>query len=357
MKVAIGPWRIGAKTAHYMLVLLTYRYNVKTFARRCGGYDFGHCDLHLIDRIQLRIQEIYNVLIWARHKNTMIFKGLDDFISVGIRPMTYDSRFVEKSDVPSANLSNDLKFIAQQMKIKYPITPVNSKVEKRIYNDFFVNNRPTNKTYEELAEIYREQADGVNVFYKTPELLKSYFKKWENNQEIKTAEAELDDGAKNLLRRFFFNTGDKIAEDITVVTNPRKPDSQIQQLKEAAPEVVRGAEFEDVVCEINADNVGSPHLMHVGHPQVPDQTEYVAFSDIPQQKKKSDDYRCAAFPLCSSTRSVCGGYQMTKCRFVGAMLVQSPSLVEQVKRDKRKMKNKRDNDKKANQRRRMNDEK
>ena len=52
MDTAIGTWHIGARTAHNLLVLLAFRYNVTTMINRCGAYNFGHYELNLVDRIQ-----------------------------------------------------------------------------------------------------------------------------------------------------------------------------------------------------------------------------------------------------------------------------------------------------------------
>ena len=102
MRVALGPWGIGARSAHYLLILLSYRYNVATNIRRRGHHDFGHKELYLVDRIQTRIRDIYNVVIYPRHQNLMEFKALD-MISVGIGPLSYDSDYVEKG-APEKNI-------------------------------------------------------------------------------------------------------------------------------------------------------------------------------------------------------------------------------------------------------------
>jgi hypothetical protein len=39
---AIGPWAVGACTAHSIMVLRTFLYNVSTGISRCGERNFGH---------------------------------------------------------------------------------------------------------------------------------------------------------------------------------------------------------------------------------------------------------------------------------------------------------------------------
>ena len=92
MKTAIGPWAVGACTGHMLLVLTCYRYNIKSLVRRCGAYNFGHCELHLIDRIQIRVKEIFNILVWPRHTNMTYFSGKETSFPLVLvqRVMTVD---------------------------------------------------------------------------------------------------------------------------------------------------------------------------------------------------------------------------------------------------------------------------
>ena len=103
MKTAIGPWGIGAATSHMIIVLLTYRYNIKTGVRRCGEHEFRHPWLDIIDRIQNRVQEIYNVIIYPRHKNLSAFVPIPDFTSVGIGPVCLSEHYVAPGK-PAQNL-------------------------------------------------------------------------------------------------------------------------------------------------------------------------------------------------------------------------------------------------------------
>ena len=63
MKSSIGAWNVGAEVGHYILVLLSYRYNISTSISRCGCINFGMPYMHIIDRLQIRVQQIYNILI------------------------------------------------------------------------------------------------------------------------------------------------------------------------------------------------------------------------------------------------------------------------------------------------------
>ena len=286
MKTAIGPWKIGVRTAHYLLVHLAYEYNVETAIRRCGAYDFGMCELDIIDNIQRHVQELYNVLIWPRHKNITIVGGKDDFISVGIGPLTYDERFVELSDVPAAHLKGDLRFIASQMKLKYPALPIDSVEEVKLFRDFIKNNKPTRANIERLCQVFKEKSDGKIIFPKTPYILNNYLTTWKKNNEIKAREKELGPDARCLMRCLFFVTkpnfeADKLTLDLPTGTGHTAVDADIDRLANTIDESDISEERIDFASIDEEPDESSPTLEQQPPPlfvppiQAPNQTSYI----------------------------------------------------------------------------------
>ncbi len=115
MRVAFGPWGVGPEVGHYLLLLVTYQYNVNTGIRRNKWHDFGMPFLHYIDRIQLRYIQIFGFDPFPNHTNQALFKPVEGFVAVGIGPLNYNEDFVENSDVPHPSLKGGLLFLAQQM--------------------------------------------------------------------------------------------------------------------------------------------------------------------------------------------------------------------------------------------------
>ena len=113
MMSCIGSWNVGVKVTHYVLVLLSCRCNVNSDVRRCGRTHFVHPYLHLVDRIQIRIQEIYNVLVWKKDFNVSSVKGFDDFISVGVGKLSYSSACVTGGIPDSRIITSDVLCIAK----------------------------------------------------------------------------------------------------------------------------------------------------------------------------------------------------------------------------------------------------
>ena len=65
----------GARLAHYLVVLLCFKYNVNSGIQRNAEQDFGHPYQYLIDQIQIAIQKIYNVLVYPQHFIVSLFKA------------------------------------------------------------------------------------------------------------------------------------------------------------------------------------------------------------------------------------------------------------------------------------------
>ena len=69
LRAALGPWGVGARSAHYIMLLVTFQYNLHTGIMRCGEHNFGHPWLQYVDRIQTRIMNIFGSDIYPRHVN------------------------------------------------------------------------------------------------------------------------------------------------------------------------------------------------------------------------------------------------------------------------------------------------
>ena len=50
------------------------------------------------------------------------------------------------------------------------------------------NNGPTDLTFRKMAKIFCKESNGTTIFPKLPSMLKTYYKRWEQNHKIKVAE-------------------------------------------------------------------------------------------------------------------------------------------------------------------------
>ena len=350
MHNAIGPWGIGARTAHMLLVLICYRYNINTDVTRCGGYNFGHCEYYLIDRIQNRVQELFNVLIWPKHKNVTNFKGKEGFISVGIGPLCYDEKYVTKGE-PAEVLSGDLRFIAKQQGLKYPLHHLGwSRKELKMYNDFMASvEKPTMRQMEKLSERYKEQSNGTSVLPKLPTMLQSYQKTWEKNTAIKVSRRSLHSNTTNLMRKLWGSKTDHAeVYNIPMTDYQTHDDAQVEtasQTSESATthtnaNIANDSEeqIEFAIGDSAEEGEGIGVQLFVPPAQAPFQTNYIASLEPINQRER----RCACYPLCKKMADECGGWNsVNNCIYWGVKLKNDPVLLASMKSQKRKMRNQR----------------
>jgi len=184
----VGPWSLGAKTGHHTFCNITFRYCVAAGVARNGERNFGHTHLYLVDRIQTRTQELFNVDIYPGHVNVLRFKALD-FISVGIGPLSYSTDFVTQGK-PHKNLKGDILFVAKQMKLEIPPLPIVSIEERQLFNTHMRDHPDATREsdWQRLATKYKLKADGKTIFPKLPQMLQKHYLTWKENQRVKELE-------------------------------------------------------------------------------------------------------------------------------------------------------------------------
>ena len=363
-KTAMGPWKIGAKTGHHMLVFLCYRFNINTGRTRNGGYNFGHYEHYYIDRIQNRVQEIYNVLIWPRHKNVLNFKTKKDFVSVGIGPLSFDEKFVQKSETPAKCLKGDLYFVAKQMRLLYPLRLMGTAEECKIYSEFFGKgqNKPTVESFTSLAVTYNRLSNGTTIFPKLPSMVKAYYKTWEKNQNIRCSEMAIGSESKSVLRNLFFTTSTaaSILPQPTEILEGYRAEEEVDHLNNCVTNEAR-AVGEDMDSNDDISNPTEPNEEQPQQPTVPH--NFVPPTSAPMQKSYVSNsnkrfQRCAAFPFCSGEAAECGGWaSMFDCKrrvnyfldkketpleenkTLGETLNENSQLVQQLNCEKKIIKN------------------
>ena len=91
------------------------------------------------------------------------------------------------------------------MGLKYPLLHVGSQKDIQIFREFMTEHPTASaKTFDTLARLFKEKSDGKDVFPKLPTMLKSYYKTWEKNADIRnTPEQSLDPSVQDLLSSSF----------------------------------------------------------------------------------------------------------------------------------------------------------
>jgi len=199
MQVALPPWGISPQTAHWLLVCLSYRYNVNAGIKRRGKHDFGHPWHYLIDRIQIRIQEIYNVVVFPSHENALQFDSIEDFVAVGIGPLSYSADYVTTGE-PHPSLKGDAQFMAKQMRVVYPPLPISHPIEKDMFNRYKEShpNDLTTKNADELAKLFKRKTNGTTIMPKLPSMITQYENIWKRSNEMKMAREEIKESFREI---------------------------------------------------------------------------------------------------------------------------------------------------------------
>jgi hypothetical protein len=311
MKVAFGPWGVGAQTGHFLLLLISYRYNVNTGIRRCNEHNFGHPWLYFQDRIQIRVQEVFNVNIYPRHTNLAQFKGVDGFVAVGIGPLNYDEDYVQLGE-PDERLGGDLLFLACRMKLVCPPVHICTKHEKHVFNEYLKTHpNPKDSNWKELARLFKSKTDCKTVFPKLPSMVKAYYNQWKESQTIVLLQ-------------------EKIKEPYTEVLN---------ELARPALGLSAGVRRQKNIARESRDSGARPldpmageHPLPVPPVVAPNQTRYVVTNN--HEKR---DRQCVYWPRCQKMASVCGGFKKGYCSEVGTDAVLTAEELERKRRRKKEM--------------------
>lgn len=305
MHVSVGPWGIGPRSGHYILLDLCYRYNVNAGIARCGDHDFGHPWLHFVDRIQDRVQNIWNLLIYPNHTNILAFKPTE-FVAVGIGPLSYDAKYVDTGE-PMAHFKGDLKFLAERMKLKCPPLPLSTKEEHVIYNNYLKSHpQPASKNWDELAQIFKGRVDGKTIFPKLPSMLKQHYDKWSKNQDIKMIGMQIRGGYNKILLKLS------------------------SERAEPAPFAFQ-APGGVSISQPTDDNDTRQPISFVPPIVAPYQTQ-----EITMPTKVNTGRACAWYPFCKENVSVCGGFQKTSCKIFGLHGNQKPPTNEELQTARKK---------------------
>lgn len=74
---------------------------------------------------------------FPKHVKVDFFQKVENFVSVGIGPLTYNAEYVELCDTPNEDLSENMKLTAKKKGVKEPPTNVSTRRENKICNDAF----------------------------------------------------------------------------------------------------------------------------------------------------------------------------------------------------------------------------
>ena len=82
----LGSW---FHLSHWILLILVYQHIINTNNWQCNDLDFKHCKLDIVDRMQIRIQQLRSKLAFKQHINLSLIEIDSVLSSVSIGPLYY----------------------------------------------------------------------------------------------------------------------------------------------------------------------------------------------------------------------------------------------------------------------------
>ena len=311
LAIAFGAWSIGAQTGHFLMVLVAYRYNVRTAIRRCNAHDFGHTHLHLIDRLDLLIQDIWGVRLYPRHTNVSLFEGVQDFVSVGITPLSCDDRFVKRGS-PDPRLRGQNRFMAEMQGVECSPFPVAKYEEHKMLNQFLQRHpKPSQAEIEQLCIEYLNRTNCTTILPKLPSHICTAIKKARDTHLIRKLQSEIKAPLYSLMAKL-------------AVPVERPFDGIIDREEDDIPEdvancggpIARNSSTNEIASG-NAAQMPLPR-QHVPPLAAPHQAAVVA------TRTGSGGNRCFYRPFCTARAAECGGIKSGSCNRVNNGLVKIP---------------------------------
>jgi len=197
-----GWYFIGIEAGHCILVLVSYRFNISTGIRRKNWHDFGMPYLHLVDRVQTRMIQLYDVDPFPRQMHQELTPAFKDIVCVCVGPLNYSDKYVTKGP-PDSKLKGNLLLLSTRMQLVCPPLHGAHKYEKNIFNDYLLKNpSPNMRSWQELASIFKEKVDCKNVFPKLPSMLRAYFNNWKMTLQLVAVEDSARPEVYSLLTKF-----------------------------------------------------------------------------------------------------------------------------------------------------------
>ena len=278
------------------MLLVCYKYNVSTGIRRLGEPDFGHFDLGLIDRIQMRLMDIFDINPFPNHINISALSA-HPFTAVGVRPLNFNDTFVKKGQ-PDKRLNGDLRFLALKQGVTMPPLGVTTPEEKNMYNDFFLSNpqKKSQSAFNSLAELYLKKANGTTIFPKLPTTLRRYYERSNLNQSIEVAQ------------KLFNGSYEDVLKQLASVTVPAPPAINANNRVDFSHSNDSGINNSKMLRETAIEKLPQP----VPLINTPLQTA-VMDSEVCQLY----DRACSWDPFCKSNARACMGFKRNSCIFYG----------------------------------------
>ena len=160
------------------------------------GYSkVGHTDTWLEDSLQLLVLDNHGALRHPNWSNTNDFiPTSEQFGTVCLHSHTLHTRVHEVggqiADHIQTKLTADQKYLCTQMgtrdkPLPVPFLPVYGPVEYAVFDRMMLVQSKGPTDFEKMALEWCDHVDGVKVFPKLPVYLRTWYNKWQHNQQVR----------------------------------------------------------------------------------------------------------------------------------------------------------------------------
>lgn len=294
----LGPYGVGVKTAHVLVILRCFRYNISVGISRGLEPDFGTDRHDMVDLTQHWIMKIFGILAWPNHRNLLDFDPPKDCALVGIVPLHHDDEDIQTCDEISPDLSKDYTFYCKSMNAYGPL-PCSTYEEFKIFSQEMYKIAAFNKTpslndWKRIARLYQAQSNYKVIFPKTVEMLKKQYARWKQLQHVKLFQNAVKDGASAVLRKLKAQR----------VQTPPTVDQSLPKTVGASKDIT------DLKSIVPPDSA----------PKQPTYEKLLTKKDRTKETKgassTSSDSACAWYPFCKYPQRVCRGKRKESCVFL-----------------------------------------
>ena len=196
----------GFELGDCLLAERRHRHNTRMARRRrCGYPKVGHYDTWLIDRLKLLTAKVMKKTIYESWTPSILYRDTPEtFVTVAIHSEELgeklDRHWNEKVNREKVKLTPDQKFYCSQTGVPLPFLPVDGAHEYSLFNKLLHDHKGALDSHA-IALLWIDHVDGISIFPKIPAHLRTYYKHWERNVRIKSAEKEMEP-ERQALERF-----------------------------------------------------------------------------------------------------------------------------------------------------------
>ena len=194
-----GTWNTGVELGDLLMAERRHRYNHKVSERRRLGFPIlGHFDTWLIDSLQVLVEHNHGIQLYQEWSNASDYKETGErFGTVRMHTDELDDAMKRINLARKPIMSDELQYLCTSSGTSLPFLPVYGDHEYRAFADLLLR-MPDVTDYDAMAIKWCEMVDGVHIWPKLPVYLRTYHRRFRQNQRVRDAVRKAKTGEEKL---------------------------------------------------------------------------------------------------------------------------------------------------------------